>query len=66
MTMVKYRLTGRTVVALSKPRYVAGGYLITVTWETDDARQILPDGTIHPAHRHGFYWEEPICNLTRL
>lgn len=54
---------GRVVLVLSEPRRIAGGEVVTVAWEDDDASQRLPDGSIHPAHRAGFQWEEPRCNL---
>lgn len=59
-------LHGRKVLVLSKPRYIAGGSVVTVTWAEDNQDQKLSDGTIHPAHRKGFKWEEPTCNLVRF
>ena len=56
-------LHNRRVMLLSKPRQIAGGAVVLVTWEQDNETQRLSDGTIHPAHRHGFTWEEPVCNL---
>lgn len=37
-----------------------------VAWVTDDASQRMSDGSVHPAHRAGFQWEEPACNLTAI
>jgi hypothetical protein len=57
-------LHGRRIVVLSAHRWIAGGAVVTVTWEQDDETQMLPDGTVHPAHRRGFTWDEPVSNLS--
>lgn len=54
---------GRPIVVLGPPRKVDGGYVVLVAWATDDTTQILRDGSVHPAHRAGFSWEEPEENL---
>lgn len=58
-------LHGVNVIILSAPRHIAGGAVVTLTWAQDSKRpeHILPDGTVHPAHRYGFTWEEPVTNL---
>ena len=53
----------RVVVAKSEPRRIAGGDVVTVAWVSDDTSQRFADGTVHPAHRAGFSWDEPTCNL---
>ena len=60
-------LRGTPVIVFPNTRRrVAGGEGVTVTWAHDstDPKMILRDGTVHPAHRHGFRWDEPVCNLT--
>jgi len=56
-------LHGRSVIVLSRPRLIAGGEVVTVTWAEDNEAMRLPDGSVHPAHRRGFEWEEPTTNL---
>lgn len=53
----------RQIQVTGKPRRIAGGFVVTVCWASDDEKQRLSDGTIHPAHRAGFSWEEPILNI---
>lgn len=57
---IKARLDGRKVLILSHKRYVEGGYVVWVSWETDEdapPKARFEDGTIHPAHRAGYRWE---------
>ena len=63
--MAKYRLKNgvREIKVIGDPRRVSGGYVVTVCWATDDTSQRLGDGTIHPAHRAGWAWEEPTLNI---
>lgn len=63
--MTKYTIGhgSRSVVVVGKPRRISGGSVVTVAWESDNASQLLADGTIHPAHRAGFRWDEPVENL---
>jgi len=58
-------LRGIPVVVTSEPRRIAGGEVVTVEWAQDstDPSVQLPDGSVHPAHRKGFSWEEPVANL---
>lgn len=56
----------RHLILLSNPRRIAGGEVVTVTWETDNQKVLLPDGSVHPAHKRGFEWEEPVYNLLPL
>jgi hypothetical protein len=53
----------RRVQVRGTPRRISGGYIVTVCWATDDVTQLLRDGSVHPAHRAGFSWEEPILNI---
>lgn len=53
----------RPVFVVGTPRRIAGGYVVMVAWATDDETQKLRDGSIHPAHRAGFSWDEPILNI---
>lgn len=64
MTSKVATLHGRSILVLSAPRRIAGGEVVEVTWAADNEQMRLPDGSVHPAHRHGFTWEEPIVNLT--
>lgn len=56
-------LRGRAVTVLSRPRRISGGDVVTVAWAADNEVMRLSDGTVHPAHRQGFSWEEPVSNL---
>lgn len=56
----------RIIVVCGKPRAIAGGKVVLITWEEDNLAQLLPDGTVHPAWKKGFMWEEPVCNLIKL
>lgn len=58
-----YQLHGRKITIQGKPRRISGGYVVTVAWAEDNEAMRLRDGTIHPAHRAGFSWEEPILNI---
>ncbi len=66
----RYVLAGgtRVVVERSAPRNIAGGCVVRVAWLADatDAHLRLPDGSVHPAHRAGFEWDEPRCNLREI
>jgi hypothetical protein len=54
---------GISVVVASRPRYVAGGYLVEVCREADDPQKRMPDGSIHPCHRAGHRFEVSTCAL---
>jgi hypothetical protein len=49
----------RCMVVLSNPRRIDGSHLgcVDVTWKDSDGE------LDHPAHRPGFVWSEPVCNL---
>lgn len=53
----------RRVHVTGAPRKISGGYVVEVAWVDDDDSQKLPDGTVHPAHRAGYSWEEPTLNV---
>lgn len=56
-------LHSRKVTIVSKPRRISGGDVVMVAWAEDNQEMRLADGTIHPAHRAGWQWEEPVLNL---
>jgi len=56
----------RTLRVVGEPRYIPGGYVVGVTWETTadiEPEGCLPDGTFHPAHVPGFTWFVPVESL---
>lgn len=57
---------GRVVRVLSQPRQISGGSVTLVAWHEDNFSSRLPDGSVHPAQRAGFSWEEPTANLVYL
>jgi hypothetical protein len=67
MILETYTLSGhgsdRRVHVVGRPRRVSGGYVVTVAWVSDDETQRLRDGTVHPMHRMGYQWDEPILNI---
>jgi hypothetical protein len=58
---------GRGVLhVLSLERRIAGGSVVRVARCQDNPAQRLADGSIHPAHRAGFAWDEPAQNVIAL
>lgn len=62
----RFKLGDRVVRVQSPPRRIAGGRVVLVAWESDNEAMRLSDGSIHPAHRAGWSWEEPTCNLREV
>lgn len=68
--IVRTKHGSRRLRVLSDKRWIAGGAVVTVTWESvhdiDAARARLSNGSWHPAHLPGFTWEEPVENIVEV
>lgn len=65
LRLAAHRHGARVLHVLSRER-TAGGYALRVAWCQDNPAQRLADGSIHPAHRAGFAWDEPAQNVIAL